>query len=248
MRSPASSSHTSPAPTHPRAALRAVLAALGARGVSPTGRAVFTALWTFADPRGRAWPSQETLARLTGRCVRTVRTAVNELARAGAIVRDVPDLAERRRRRRTTAYLLTLDGRPLAARPPAAPPGPPPAGADPDAPALAWGEPAEVDLDAPSVVDDGGAPPAEPPAEAPDAPAADTSAPSITGNEPPPITGNHALQKTPGMNTSARPTVRRARPSPFAAPPRPGPAAVRPAPTMAAPLAAVAARCWALAR
>lgn len=116
-------SPSSPSAAHPRGALRAALAELGARGASPSARATFAALWTFTDPAGRAWPSQRTLARVTGRCERTVRSNLGELARLGALARDVPTLTDRRRARRTTVYLLL----PLAPHRPRAPASAPPA-------------------------------------------------------------------------------------------------------------------------
>ncbi len=134
---PSSSAPSTP-PAHPRGALRAALAELGARGVAATPRALYAALWTFTDARGRAWPSQETLARVTGRCVRTVRAALGDLERARAIARDVPTLTDRRRRRRTTAYLLL----PLVSAPSSRPSDPskglPPTNAPPagEAPAV----------------------------------------------------------------------------------------------------------------
>lgn len=99
---------TSPSSQHPRAALRALLRALEARGIGASARAVAVALWTHADPAGRCWPSQLTLGALVGRCERTVRTAVRQLESAGVLLRDVPALRERRVRRRTTAYRFTL--------------------------------------------------------------------------------------------------------------------------------------------
>jgi DNA-binding Lrp family transcriptional regulator len=90
---------------HPRGALRALLTAAK---VSPTARSIAAALWTYCDPFGRCYPSQRTLARLTGRCERTVRASVKELERAGVLLRDVPRLTERRRSRRTTVYRFTV--------------------------------------------------------------------------------------------------------------------------------------------
>jgi hypothetical protein len=134
----------SSSPLHPRAALRATLDALGARGIAPTARAIFAALWTHADASGRCWPSQATLARLTGRCERTVRTALHQLERARVIARDVPRLTERRRTRRTTAYLLATLEAPTSARAEPSPGAPrdasvrrsAPMGTEPPAPAV----------------------------------------------------------------------------------------------------------------
>jgi len=101
---PAPASNPSKNP-HPRGALRALFTAAK---VSPTARAVAAALWTFCDPFGRCYPSQRTLARVTGRCERTIRASVKELERAGVLLRDVPRLTERRRSRRTTVYRFTV--------------------------------------------------------------------------------------------------------------------------------------------
>lgn len=90
---------------HPRGALRELLTAAK---VSPTARSIAAALWTYCDPFGRCYPSQRTLARVTGRCERTVRASVKELERAGVLLRDVPRLTERRRSRRTTVYRFTV--------------------------------------------------------------------------------------------------------------------------------------------
>lgn len=155
---------------------------LGARGVDATPRAIFAALWSFTDSRGRAWPSQETLARVTGRCVRTVRASVIALERAGAIVRDVPDLRERRRRRRTTAYLL----RPLAPAP--SPTGSPPPSSSPPRTAPSPERPREA-LPSPAgeaLADTGHQAPElpEPVTAAPSVTAADDTAPELDGDGP----------------------------------------------------------------
>lgn len=119
VRSRAATGYSSPASMHPRAALRALLEALDARGLAASPRAVAVALWTHADPCGRCWPSQTTLARLVGRCERTVRDAVKALEAAGVLLRDVPALRERRVRRRTTAYRFTVGAwLPVSARVP----------------------------------------------------------------------------------------------------------------------------------
>lgn len=116
---------------HPRGALRELLRHLESRGVASTARAVCAALWTHADPWGRCWPSQGTLARLAGCCERTVRTGLRALERAGVLLRDVPRLAERRRTRRTTAYRFTFG----AWRTDATRPGPVRAAGRPELPA-----------------------------------------------------------------------------------------------------------------
>lgn len=120
VRSRAHSGRSTSVSTHPRAALRDLLRALDAAGIAATPRAVATALWAHCDPCGRCWPSQTTLARLTGRCERTVRDAVKALEAAGVLLRDVPALRERRVCRRTTAYRFTVGAwLPVSARVPA---------------------------------------------------------------------------------------------------------------------------------
>jgi hypothetical protein len=105
--------------------LRDLFTDLDSRGIHATPRAVATALWSFANANGGAWPSQVRLARMTGRCVRTVRSAVRELEAAGVIVRQVPPLRMRRARHATTVYrLLAGDAPPFV--PAALPSVPPP--------------------------------------------------------------------------------------------------------------------------
>mgnify|MGYP003375773927 CR=1 FL=1 len=102
---------------HPRGALRALFSDLDARGIHATPRAVAAALWSFTNANGGSWPSQRRLARMTGRCERTVRSAVRELEAAGVILRRVPDLRMRRVRHATTVYrLLVGDAPPLSAQ------------------------------------------------------------------------------------------------------------------------------------
>lgn len=111
---------------HPRRALRDLLTDLDSRGIHATPRAVATALWSFASANGGAWPSQVRLARMTGRCVRTVGSAVRELEAAGVIARQVPPLRMRRARHATTVYrLLAGDAPPFVPSvPPSVPPSP----------------------------------------------------------------------------------------------------------------------------
>jgi DNA-binding Lrp family transcriptional regulator len=102
---------------HPRRALRDLFSDLDARGIHATPRAVAAALWSFTNANGGCWPSQRRLARMTGRCERTVRSAVRELEAAGVILRRVPDLRMRRVRHATTVYrLLVGDAPPLGAQ------------------------------------------------------------------------------------------------------------------------------------
>ena len=99
---------------HPRRALRDLFSDLDSRGIHATPRAVAVALWSHANANGGAWPSQRRLARMTGRCVRTVGAAVRELEAAGVIVRQVPELRLRRARHATTLYrLLVADAPPF---------------------------------------------------------------------------------------------------------------------------------------
>ena len=102
---------------HPRRALRDLFSDLDERGIRATPRAVAAALWSFTNANGGSWPSQRRLARMTGRCERTVRSAVRELEAAGVILRRVPDLRMRRVRHATTVYrLLVGDAPPLGAQ------------------------------------------------------------------------------------------------------------------------------------
>ena len=111
---------------HPRRALRDLLSELDSRGIHATPRAVATALWSFTNAAGGSWPSQRRLAKMTGRCVRTVGAAVRELEAAGVIVRQVPELRLRRARHATTVYrLLVADAPPFVPSvPPSVPPSP----------------------------------------------------------------------------------------------------------------------------
>lgn len=108
---------------HPRGALRALLSELDDRQIHATPRAVAVALWTFTNHKGGSWPSQRRLARLTGRCERTVRSAVKVLETAGVIRREVPELRYRRARHATTVYrLLAGDAPPMTSTAPTTPP------------------------------------------------------------------------------------------------------------------------------
>ena len=111
---------------HPRRALRDLFTDLDSRGIHATPRAVAAALWSFTNANGGSWPSQRRLARMTGRCERTVRSAVRELESAGVIVRQVPELRLRRARHATTVYrLLVADAPPFVPSvPPSVPPSP----------------------------------------------------------------------------------------------------------------------------
>ena len=61
------------------------------RAYSFSGRAfkVLLALVDHSDPAGRCWPSQETLARHTSQSLATVKRAVKELLKAGAVTLEV---------------------------------------------------------------------------------------------------------------------------------------------------------------
>ena len=108
---------------HPRRALRDLFSDLDARGIRGTGRAVAAALWAHTNAAGGSWPSQRRLAKMTGRCVRTVGAAVRELEAAGVIARQVPELRLRRARHATTLYrLLVADAPPFV---PSVPPSVP---------------------------------------------------------------------------------------------------------------------------
>ena len=109
MRSRASTAPSTQAKKlHPKGELREVLKALAAKKVHASARSILSVLWTYTDAQGGCWPSQETLARQSGYSVRTVRTALQRLERAGMLLREVPVLRDRRARRQTTVYRITL--------------------------------------------------------------------------------------------------------------------------------------------
>ena len=242
---------------------RELLRHLDARGVAASARAVAVALWTHADPFGRCWPSQGTLARLAGVCERTVRTGLHALERAGVLLRDVPRLAERRRVKRTTAYRFTFGSwrsvgasTERAVARPASPTGHQ-GSRDESADAVVSEAPAAgvevVGLEPGDVVDHQGADTADTreaiATEHVDAPLA-PEGPQVTAPPPPPATvaapspATVAARRPQGKNVPrlarpAAPSVARTAPPPTRAPSPRGP-------TVAA-LADVLARCSALA-
>jgi hypothetical protein len=52
-----------------------------------SGKLVLYALAGFADPKGYCFPRQESLAEVTGLCVRTIRTALDGLEAEGLLSR-----------------------------------------------------------------------------------------------------------------------------------------------------------------
>lgn len=94
----------------PRVAPRAELAALqetpAGRDLHASAVAVFSALWTWANIDGIAWPGIASIARRAHVCKRTVYSALDALERAGLVVRQVPALRARRRYRQTNTYTL----------------------------------------------------------------------------------------------------------------------------------------------
>ena len=58
-----------------------------ARTPSPLAFAVLAALVAFSDEDGRCYPSQDTLATITGMSLRSARKAMKELEASGLLVR-----------------------------------------------------------------------------------------------------------------------------------------------------------------
>ena len=90
----------------PRAELAAVLETPAGRELGSSAVAVFSALWSWANVEGIAWPGVESIARRAHVCKRTVYSALDALERAGLVVRQVPALRARRRYRQTNTYRL----------------------------------------------------------------------------------------------------------------------------------------------
>ena len=90
----------------PRAELAAVLETPAGRELGSSAVAVFSALWSWANVEGIAWPGVESIARRAHVCKRTVYSALDALERAGLVVRQVPALRARRRYRQTNTYTL----------------------------------------------------------------------------------------------------------------------------------------------
>ena len=90
----------------PRAELAAVLETPAGRELGSSAVAVFSALWSWANVEGLAWPGVESIARRAHVCKRTVYSALDALERAGLVVRQVPALRARRRYRQTNTYTL----------------------------------------------------------------------------------------------------------------------------------------------
>lgn len=75
-----------------------------ARGLSPKAKSALMALASYADPVGRSFPSQQTLADDMGCSERTVRSALAELESEGWIVRE----HRQRRDGSRTSDLITI--------------------------------------------------------------------------------------------------------------------------------------------
>ena len=90
----------------PRAELAAVLETVALHGLGASAAAVFTALLSWANAGGIAWPSAESIARRSSRSRRTVFRALAALENAGLVVRRRPSLRARRARRESNTYEL----------------------------------------------------------------------------------------------------------------------------------------------
>ena len=98
----------------PRAELAAALETAALHGLGGSAAAVFTALLSWANAGGIAWPCAESIARRSCKSRRTVFYALAQLEEAGLVVRRRPSLRARRRFRESNTYQLA----PLVAVPP----------------------------------------------------------------------------------------------------------------------------------
>ena len=121
LAAPAPVTWLSPRPA-PRAELARSLETVAALGLRGSAVAVFTALLSWADANGTAWPCVASIARRAGKSERTVYDALDVLENAGVIERHRPSLGARRRSRQSNTYRVTI---PAHALPPAESPCPP---------------------------------------------------------------------------------------------------------------------------
>ena len=92
----------------PRAELAAALETAALHGLGGSAAAVLTALLSWANASGVAWPCVESIARRASRSRRTVFYALAQLEEAGLVVRRRPSLRARRRFRAVSYTHLTL--------------------------------------------------------------------------------------------------------------------------------------------
>ena len=90
----------------PRAELAAALETAALHGLGGSAAAVFTALLSWANAGGIAWPCAESIARRSCKSRRTVFYALAQLEEAGLVVRRRPSLRARRRFRESNTYQL----------------------------------------------------------------------------------------------------------------------------------------------
>ena len=89
-----------------RAELAAVMETAALHGLSGSAAAVLTALLSWANADGIAWPCAESIARRSRKSRRTVFRALAALEAAGLVARRRPSLPARRRRRESNTYEL----------------------------------------------------------------------------------------------------------------------------------------------
>jgi len=90
----------------PRAELAAALETAALHGLGGSAAAVLTALLSWANASGVAWPCAESIARRSCKSRRTVFYALAQLEEAGLVVRRRPSLRARRRFRESNTYQL----------------------------------------------------------------------------------------------------------------------------------------------
>ena len=90
----------------PRAELAAALETAALHGLGGSAAAVLTALLSWSNAGGIAWPSVESIARRSRKSRRTVFYALAQLEEAGLVVRRRPSLRARRRFRESNTYQL----------------------------------------------------------------------------------------------------------------------------------------------
>lgn len=83
---------------------------MGQSDLSDGAKVIFAALMMFALGQRHCWPSQDRLAKATGRKERAVRNALQDLKKAGYITVE-------RHQRQTATYVLHLDGLDLVVGP-----------------------------------------------------------------------------------------------------------------------------------
>ena len=105
LAAPAPAARHTPRPA-PQGELRAVLRSTAAAGLLASDAAVLAALWSHVDAHGTAWPSIETLAKISHASTRTVLRSLKRLEGAGIVARHASALRARRRFRESNTYAV----------------------------------------------------------------------------------------------------------------------------------------------